>query len=276
MNSRFISRSVFALGVAALVASGSLLTGGVASAASPATMRAASGEVSYTVFGWQNRAISAPVTLAGRFTDVAKGSSAQLVVRTFPFSGAKTPGPTQKLTVRPDASALFSFIVRPQIATQYWVRLIKPDGSLGRLYRLQSLEVVSTRYTVFDWESCVNRTCKLSFTLFRYLPPAVSSYELAKPYYEYLGITWSSSNTPPAPKRLSLVHGWAVSRTTAVANGKDEFQTTFSFSFKMQQQWFSLASTACTIDSVAKDGFGRATSSGCGDRSVPLDASYLG
>jgi hypothetical protein len=72
------------------------------------------------------------------------------------------------------------------------------------------------------------------------------------------------------------VHGWAVSRTTPVANVKDEFQTTFGFSFKMQEQWFSLASTACTIDSVTKDGFGRATSSGCGNPSVPVDASYLG
>jgi hypothetical protein len=275
MKARRVSHSLFALGVAVVVSS-VLLAGGAASASTPAGMSPAVATPTYTTFGSQGQGVSAPITLAGTFSNAPSGSSAQLFSKAFPFSGSKMAGATEKLTVSSKGTAPFSFTVRPEIATKYWVELLNPDGSVDSTFKLQTVYVVSTRALVPVSQSCTNKTCQVRFSLFRYLPSAVSTYELAKPYYDYLGITWSTTSTPPPPSTMNLVHGWTVSATTPVRNATDEFETTFGFSFTLQEPWFSFASTACTIDSVTKDGFGLPGSHGCGSAQVPVSSSYLG
>ena len=275
MKIRRVSRSLFALGVA-LVVSSLLLPGAAASASTPAGMSSAPAAPTYTTFGSQGQGVSAPITLAGTFSNAPTGSSAQLFSMAFPFSGSKQAGRTEKLTVGSTGTAQFSFTVRPEIATKYWVRLLNPDGSVDGTFGLQTVYVVSTRVLVPVSETCTNKTCQVRFSLFRYLPSAVSTYELTKPYYDYLGITWSRTSTPPPPSTMNLVHGWTVSATTPVPKATDEFETTFGFSFTVKEPWFSFASTACTIDSVSKDGFGLPGSHGCGSAQVPVSSSYLG
>ncbi|MGD0592966.1 MAG: hypothetical protein ABSB54_04705 [Acidimicrobiales bacterium] len=242
----------------------------------PATIKAARASVNYTFFGWHGKAVSEPVVLSGTFTDAVAGEKAQLLWKPFPFTGAEQVGPSKALSVARNHKAPFSFSVQPETATEYSVNLLNPDGSVNGTFALETLYVVSTRSLGAGKVDCIGNTCHISFTLLRFLPVAVSTAELAKPYYDYLGLSFSGRSTPAPPTFMYRKSGWTVSKTTAVPRVASEYETTFRLSFHLAKANYSYVADACTIDSESTDGFGLPGHHACGNARVPVTTSYLG
>jgi hypothetical protein len=230
--------------------------------------------ISYTAFGWKNRAESIPLTLRGSFTGAPAGAKARLLSKPFPFTGARRQGQLKNLTVS-KGTADFAFTVQPQVATEYFVELLNANGTVNDIFQVQTVYVVSTRNLGTGTINCVGNTCHVYFTIERFLPTVVSTYELAKPYHDYLGVAFSAKGGAPAPTVMDLVHGWTQSKTTAMST-PDEYRTTFHFSFHLNKTNYSYHADACTIDSEAKDGFGLPGHHGCGNAKVAVDTTYLG
>ncbi|MHB1508519.1 MAG: hypothetical protein ACYCST_00390 [Acidimicrobiales bacterium] len=261
-----------------------LLTAGLAGLSVPSSSAAgirprlhlAASTPSYTLFGWNGRDVSVPVVLSGAFSGAPKGARAQLLSRTFPFTGNELPGRIETLVVANDGSAPFSFSVQPEGATQYFVHLLGPDGSLDNSFELRTVYVTS-RWSLeplaFD---CRAATCHASLRLLRFLPAGVRKYELTKPYYDYLGVSFAKRSLPPAPRYLYLQHSWTTSHTSAVPHVAGEFETTFRYSFRLDEPHYRYTSYACTVDSEAKDGFGLPGRNLCGAAKVPANEGYLG
>ncbi len=232
--------------------------------------------LSYTLFGWNGRGVSTPVVLSGAFSGAPSGARARLLSETFPFTGNKRLDQIETLVVSADGSAPFSFSVQPEIATKYFVDLLGPGNSLDNSFELRTVYVTSRWSLVPLAFACRSGTCRASMQLLRFLPAGVRKYELTKPYYDYLGVSFAKGSLPPAPKYLFLQHSWSTSRTSAVPNVAGEFETTFHYSFRLDEPHYRYTSYACTIDTESKDGFGLPGRSVCGSVKVPANEGYLG
>ena len=238
--------------------------------------RQTASSLNYTFFGWHGKAVSVPVALSGTFTDAEAGEKVQLFWKQFPFSGPEQAGPTKALLVTGKSTAAFSFSVQPETATEYVVDLLNPDGTVNGSFPLETLYVVSARTLGAGNVTCTGDTCHISFTLRRFLPAGVSTAELAKPYFEYLGLKFRADGTPSPPAVMLRQHGWTVSRTTAVPKVAGEYETTFRLSFHLAKANYSYVADACTVDSEASDGFGLPGPHACGAARVPVATGYLG
>ncbi len=232
--------------------------------------------LSYTLFGWNGKDVSVPVVLSGAFSAAPTGARAQLLSRTFPFTGSEVPGRIETLVVASGGSAPFSFSVQPETATEYFVHLLGPDGSLDNSFELRTVYVTSRWSLVPLTFNCRAGTCHAALRLLRFLPASVRKYELTKPYYDYLGVSFAKHSLPPAPKYLYLEHSWTTSRTSAVPTVAGEFETTFHYSFRLDAPHYRYTSYACAIGSEARDGFGLPGPNLCGAAKVPANEGYLG
>jgi hypothetical protein len=276
MKSRLGTRLLAAAGAAVVLATLATSGGAAASAAPRAASVRASGSITYTTFGYKNQGVSTPIAQAGTFSNAPQGASAQIFSKPFPFTGAMQAGQKETLKVAQNGTAPFSFSVQPQRATEYFVELLNPNGSVNNTFQLQTVYVVSTRTLAGGQVSCSGGTCRVTFTLLRFLPAGVSKYELTKAYRVYLGVNFAKSGTPPSPKYMYLQEGWTGSKTTPVPKVADEYEATFHVSFKATEPSFSYVADACTIDTETKDGFGLPGTHGCGSEKVSTTTSYLG
>lgn len=276
MRFRFVSSllAVTASGFV-LVAAAASSSASASSRSSRSSMRASASLPSYTLFGWDNQAVSAPVALSGTFSNAPAGASAQLFSKGFPFTGKEQAGRIEALTVASDGSAPFSFSVRPTTATRYFVELLDPGGSLDNTFQLHTVYVASKRRLLPKKVSCTASTCRVVFSLVRFLPPGVAKYELTKPYYDYLGLAFARAAPPPSPKVMIRQRPWSASRTIA-SRVAGRYETSFRFSFHLKARHYRYVSDVCTIDSEQTDGFGLPGRHGCGSASVPVGGPYLG
>jgi len=122
--------------------------------------------------------------------------------------------------------------------------------------------------------SCTISTCEVSVTMHWFLPPSVAKTELAKPFYDYLGLSLANGGSPPAPKFMRLRHDWKTGPKTGGARG--EHSISFQFSFSATARHYVYVVDVCTIDTESLDGFGLPGHHGCGSTVVPVSTGYLG
>jgi len=259
----------------AAIASAAFLLPAVAPASASTTPQITSNstQLRYVIYGIPTHSIT---TLAGKTSNTPPGSVAALFESSFPFKTAPHQVASETLSPSSSGAASYSFKVGPTVASQFVVK-IEYEGSVLAETKVQTVYVVSGRAIAALRAKCVRPYCSVTFTYFRFLPPVVSKYELTKRFYDYLGIDWSrTSKNPPPPKWMSLRQGWKVSASTPVPNAKNEYQTMFSFSFKILASGIAWEADTCNIDTESKDGFGLPSSTGCGDPTIPAHPGYLG
>jgi hypothetical protein len=230
-------------------------------------------QYSYVLFGIKGLN---NLTLTGTASEIhSSGWSMQLWGQPFPYTSPSTHYATESLASSSTGYAPFSFTVQPTLATKYVEKLyykttLHTSVSGGTVYVAQGKELIRRPGT------CIGNNCSLSFTLDRFIPGAASATELAKRFYDYLGLS-QSSGTPPPPKFLTLrTTGWTQGKTMPVTGSPHEYATKFTVKFTVSEPQFAFAVDVCTKDSESVDGVGLPGSHGCGNQTIPPNPIYLG
>jgi hypothetical protein len=204
------------------------------------------------------------------------GWTVALFGQAFPYTSPPVHIKTLVLTPNKSGVVAYSFTVAPVIATKYTQKLYKNNVpqttfSAGTVYVVQGKQQTITSL------SCVGYRCKGTIVVHRFIPASAAKTELAKKFYDYLGVSTSTTKNPPPPKFMTLrTSGWTQSATTGVNGNAHEYQTTFTFTFTINAPYYSYAVDECTKDSESVDGIGLPGTHGCGNAQVPPNPTYLG
>jgi len=201
--------------------------------------------------------------ISGATGDGQAGTAVQLEATTFPFkSKPATLGQTQTA-----AGGMYSFTVKPTLATRYFVELVSDTSSQSP---------VATVYVSPNWRSHTSGrcgggfTCRLRFSSTVVYPAAVAKREGAKRVYYYFGVRYGSQTTPPS--RVRLVETGPQHHRGHLY--RESFSVTFPTARAYYYEWED-----CTKDDEAKDGIGLPGHHHCGGRSIThaeLQQGYLG
>jgi hypothetical protein len=224
----------------------------------------------------------ASAQLDGTIRGVASGEVARLYGQPFPFDRAAAPV-SSRVALHPAgtaATASYAFRVTPTLATRYHVEVFAGAAAPAPLARSKSTIIYVTYSATAGSPSpraCARPVCKEQVTIDVLVPPSAMSTEIAKHWYVYFGATVSSSAaiTPPPPATLILSSGDAKSATPNQLSA-GVFTVKVTFQFAVGGHGVSWLWDGCTQDTELVDGLGLPGTHGCGSKTVPANASYLG
>jgi Protein kinase domain len=230
----------------------------------------------WTVFGLPS---AAGAQIYGTVRGAVSGEVARLYAQPFPFSAAPAPAGTPA-TLHPKGkagTASYSFHVTPSLATRYHVKVFQSRSASTALASTATTTVyVASGFSpTSSLAPCKRPVCHETLTGDVLVPASAISTEIAKPVYAYFGLNLSKSGTPPQPAGLELGAGDAKVSTKLVS--ADEYQITVTFTFSVGKKGgYNWGWNACTKDTEALDGIGLPGSHGCGDKTIPNQANYIG
>ena len=214
--------------------------------------------------------------LSGDIVSGATGEQATLLAQPFPFVSPFAPVGSP-VTVS-GSSQLYSFSVRPDIATKYEVQVTKA-GDAGDVLGTSPVQMiyVSLQPTLGAGSSknCTRPVCHLTYHVRVKVPPLSYSTETAKRWYPYFAINFSTVGTPAAPKYVTLDRSASV--TAAQRLSRTEYEVTVRYIYNVgPTRGFHWAWDMCARDLYLTDGLGLPGHHGCGDQRVPVVFKYLG
>ena len=243
---------------------------------SPVAAKSAFTPVSGDVYVYYSQGSQANAELSGVIKRVAKGEVVQLYAQQFPYRRA--PVQVGSVILHPSGTtAKYAFRVTPVLATRYQVEVF------GSSTATTPLASSATRTIYVDIEStshgnppaCARPACHETFRYRVPVPASALSAEMLDAVYAYFNIDLSTGKVPPAPTVLLLGAGDAHVAAPQIL-APDEYEITITFTFDVGNDAYNWDSTWCTKDGEAENGIGLPGHHGCGDKSVPAAANYLG
>lgn len=215
------------------------------------------------------------VTLSGTVTGAASGEVAQLFAQRFPFHSAPVPVTGQSLALTGPAATSYSFTATPTLATKYEVEVLTSPTSTTTdgVSAIQPIYVLANG-AVSNARKCRRPVCHQSFKVYTYLPASTYAREAAKKWYFYFGLALAPVKVPPPPKWLYLDNNVTISKPKRISS--TEFETTFTWSFRIGNHGYYFNWNACTKDTESKDGLDLPGSHRCGVHRVLSSTYYLG
>ena len=216
-------------------------------------------------------------TIHGKVTGAAPGEVAALYAQQWPYTRPAVRLTTKTLTA---SAQVYSFLVAPNLATRYTVRLFASGAARTALAvsKTQDVYVLAYRW-ITGGQSCQNDrpVCHETFHLFTLVPNSALGVESGKQVYPYVGANLSTTGAPPLPQWLYLF-AYNSSVSPASRLHPFEFENTLTFRITVGNDGFSFNFTACTRDSLDADGLGLPGSHGCGivSRVSGTTYTYLG
>jgi serine/threonine-protein kinase len=215
----------------------------------------------------------------GDIKGAVSGEVARLYDQQFPFNSAPVPaGSPVRLHPRGKAgTATYSFTATPTLATRYQVKVFQSSSAKTALARtaITIVYVASGFSPTASPAPCKRPVCHEVITGHVLVPASAMSTEISKPTLAYFALNLAKSGTPPQPATLQLGGGAAVVRTKLVS--ATEYQIAIGFTFTIgKTDGYNWGWNACTKDTEAEDGIGLPGSHGCGDKTIPNQANYIG
>ena len=189
---------------------------------------------------------------------------------TTAFTSAAGAGPA---TLRPvNGSVLYTFAVRPSLATAYEVAITATPAT-DALTSAASTVYVIPDITVTGL-TCTRPACSGQLVITSRIPPDAFSAESAKKLDVYRGLRVRPDRTPAEPATLALSGTAArVVRDTA----KSTVQYTVRYGFRIgATDGYQWKINYCTPDTESTDGVGLPGGHNCGDKTISTDDPYLG
>jgi hypothetical protein len=211
----------------------------------------------------------------GTITGATTGEVATLYAQRFPYTTAAKPVRSITLSATGPATA-YSFTVAPTLATRYQVKLFARKSATTPVATSprQNVYVVTNGY-ITGGKACGRPVCHETLHIYTILPSSALGVEMGNAWYPYFGLNLSATSTPPPPRWLYLYAGHA-SVSGAHRISASEFENTLTYTFTVGNDGYYWDWTACTKDTVSRDGLGLPGSHGCGARRVLRTVSYLG
>lgn len=265
----------------AAVAAGPAASAAGAVAASPAavtiTIRTSSSlpkVTGRTLVAYRGHGGSTAGAVSGTVSGARRGDKATLLYEKFPATSYARGG---SVTLAGGASAPYSFRVRPEVATNYKIRVTGsglgpvPDSAVRTVF-VESVGSITGR------RSCsrpARPVCHIKLRLYVNVPVSTYRTEAAKHWYLYAGLRLARHRRPPAPRTLTL------SQTATASHPQRkhlyQFVITLRYRFRIgRHDAYVWRVNFCTRDSEATDGLGLPGHHGCGDRRIRTRTSYLG
>jgi hypothetical protein len=212
----------------------------------------------------------------GEVTGAKRGYVARLYAQPFPYKAK--PAPVGSVILHPQGkTAPYTFQVIPSLATRYHVKVFPGRRSTTSLASSATTTVyVTAGISRGSGLPCARPTCHQTLSIDVFVPPSALITESSKPWFTYFALNLSKSlaKRPAVPTVLQL--GAGDPHTSVRRVSADEFTVTVTFAFGIGKDGDTWTWAACSQDSVALDGLGLPGSYGCGGKTVPAQASYLG
>jgi hypothetical protein len=208
-------------------------------------------------------------TIKGTVTGATAGDVVTLLAEPF---GAHSFGPTGKTTtLAASGSNSYSFSVQPSLVTRYEVR-VSTNGVPDATSKSTAIYVMPSGYGSRGAKACHQKTCTFSYTAYVFLPAPAYHTETTKHMYFYLA-QWKPGT--PAAGRLALVSSGRAGKPRRISAHEYSQRLTWHFNLRRGSRF---AISACTKDSLTKDGIGLPSHHHCGSKSLSAwqASGYLG
>jgi hypothetical protein len=215
----------------------------------------------------------------GDIRGAVSGEVARLYAQPFPFNAAPAPAGTP-VRLHPSGkagTAGYSFQATPNLATRYRVEVFQNSLATTPLARTATTTVyVASGFSpTSKTVPCRHPVCQQTISGDVLVPASAMGTEIAKTVYAYFAVNLAKSGTPASPTMLQLGAGDPTIRTKQLSATEYQIAITFHFSVG-KTGGYNWGWNACTKDTEAQDGIGLPGSHGCGDKTIPNQASYVG
>ena len=178
--------------------------------------------------------------------------------------------------MHPDgATASYTFMVTPTLATRYQVKLFKNSAAARPLATSRPVTLyVAVGASPATPTNAAARSATRNSTSASWSRPAALATEIAQRWHPYFALRHAPAQQPPSPQRLVLGAGRArLSKPHRISSG--EFGWTITFSFPAGQRGYAWNWTACTKTSEDSDGIGLPGPNSCGNTRIWASAPGL-
>jgi hypothetical protein len=212
--------------------------------------------------------------ISGSITNGTAGQIAKLYAQQFPFKKPAAPVGAP-ITLSSTGTSPYSFTATPTLATHYQVKLFASDGTtLVATSPTVTVYVAALALGITGGKLCQRPVCHQTLHLKIEVPPSALHSEMARKWYLYFGIKFSSTGIP-APRTLRLGAGHARVLSTRKLNGH-EYSVTWTYTFFIGNNGYHWIPNLCQRDVEAKDGLNLPGHHSCGNRTIATNIPYLG
>jgi len=209
----------------------------------------------------------------GTISSAVSGDLATPFAQPFPYKKAPVAiAPPISLTT--SASQPYSFKVTPTIATRYQVKISGTDVAKSAVQTVY----VAAGFLLGPFRACTQRDrpiCHEKVILYTVVSASAYRALSKKHWYFYFGLKLAARGVPGLPKYLYLDPRATITKARRISATK--FENTISWSFRVNNDGYHWAWTACTKDSESQDGYGLPGRHDCGYRRLTTrKIGYLG